>query len=49
MKGDRVSARSTGGGGWGDPRQRDLNRIRDDIRNGFLTPAQARALYGFEE
>ncbi len=28
MKGEVVSARSTGGGGWGDPRQRDPDLIR---------------------
>ncbi|HVO42443.1 MAG TPA: hydantoinase B/oxoprolinase family protein, partial [Aggregatilineales bacterium] len=48
MKGDRVSARSTGGGGWGDPRERDPELIREDIRNGFLTTEQARDRYGFD-
>jgi N-methylhydantoinase B len=49
MKGDRVSARSTGGGGWGNPSERDPLRIREDIRNGFLTAEQARDWYGFED
>lgn len=47
MKGDRVSARSTGGGGWGDPRQRDPELICADIRNGFITADEAEKRYGF--
>ena len=34
-KGDIVSQRSTGGGGWGDPRERDPDLIEYDRRNGF--------------
>lgn len=48
MKGDRVSARSTGGGGWGEPSQRDPELIRDDIRNGLITPQDAERLYGMK-
>jgi N-methylhydantoinase B len=36
-KGDRVSACSTGGGGWGDPEERDPEAIKRDIKNGYLT------------
>lgn len=34
-KGDIVTQRSTGGGGWGDPRERDPDLIEYDRRNGF--------------
>jgi N-methylhydantoinase B len=47
MKGDRVSARSTGGGGWGDPTRRDIARIREDIQNGLLTTEEGQ-IYGVE-
>ncbi|MDN2565413.1 hydantoinase B/oxoprolinase family protein [Aquibium sp. A9E412] len=35
------------GGGVGDPEQRDPDKIRQDIRNGYLTPERAREVYGF--
>ena len=34
--GDRISVRSTGGGGWGDPAKRDPARIKQDEINGFV-------------
>jgi N-methylhydantoinase B len=34
------------GGGYGDPRQRAPDAVREDVRNGFLTPEQARTVYG---
>jgi N-methylhydantoinase B len=40
-RGDTVSLRSANGGGWGDPRERDLSRIVQDVRNGFLELEQA--------
>ncbi len=49
MKGDRVSARSTGGGGWGDPSQRDPELIRADVRNGLMTAEQAEEIYGVKQ
>jgi N-methylhydantoinase B len=45
-KGDRVSVRSTGGGGWGNPKDRDPERVREDVLNGFISPEQAEADYG---
>jgi N-methylhydantoinase B len=36
------------GGGFGDPYQRDRAAIAEDIRNGFLSEARAREVYGFE-
>ena len=35
-RGDRVCLRSAGGGGWGDPRERDPARIAYDRRNGYV-------------
>ena len=39
---------SSGGGGWGDPRGRDPEAVRRDVRNGVLSPERARADYGIE-
>jgi N-methylhydantoinase B len=35
-----------GGGGWGDPLERDPMRVLRDVRNGLVTPGSARAHYG---
>src|SRR5690349_13263625 len=37
--GDRVSFQTAGGGGYGDPRRRSADAIRNDIREGFVTRA----------
>ncbi len=34
------------GGGYGDPRSRNPALVCEDVRNGFLTPAQAEEIYG---
>jgi N-methylhydantoinase B len=44
--GDVVSVFSPSGGGHGDPRRRDPERVRADVRAGFLTEAHAREQYG---
>ncbi len=44
--GDVVSIFSPSGGGHGDPRRRDPERVREDVRAGFLTPTRAREAYG---
>jgi N-methylhydantoinase B len=43
--GDRVSVRTAGGGGWGNPKDRDPERVRQDILNGFITPEEAETVY----
>jgi N-methylhydantoinase B len=35
-----------GGGGYGDPRDRDPAALAEDIRNGYVTPEGARRDYG---
>jgi N-methylhydantoinase B len=44
--GDLVSVRSGGGGGWGNPCDRDPARVARDVRNGFLSIADAASIYG---
>ena len=45
-QGTRVSLRSAGAGGYGDPAARDPARIQADIRNGYVTEEGALADYG---
>ncbi len=35
-----------GGGGFGDPRTRDPQRVRDDVLDGLITAEEARRDYG---
>lgn len=37
-----------GGGGYGDPRERDREALAADVRAGVVSPAAARELYGWE-
>ena len=46
QRGDRVSVRTAGGGGWGPPANRSPERVQDDILNGLITPEQAEKIYG---
>ena len=38
--------RSGGGGGWGNPHQRDPLHVLSDVRNGFVSERSAREDYG---
>jgi len=44
--GTEVLYRTSGGGGWGDPLERETARVLNDLREGFITPERARADYG---
>ncbi len=41
-----VLVRQLGGGGWGDPLERDPGRVRDDVLDELVSPAAARDAYG---
>ncbi|MEM1584342.1 MAG: hydantoinase B/oxoprolinase family protein [Nitrososphaerota archaeon] len=45
-RGDMVSLRSGGGGGWGDPLERDPELVRMDVKNEYITIETAREIYG---
>jgi N-methylhydantoinase B len=45
-KGDRVVFALGGGGGWGDPRQRDPELVRQDVMRQYVSPSGAAADYG---
>jgi len=44
--GDVVCLETPGGGGLGDPRERDPERVLNDVRNGYVSIDKARELYG---
>jgi len=46
MAGDVVSFRSCGGGGYGDPHERDPQLVRRDVREGKVSAERAKAVYG---
>jgi N-methylhydantoinase B len=44
--GDRVRVGTPGGGGYGDPFERDAQAVLDDFQMGYYTAEQAAALFG---
>jgi N-methylhydantoinase B len=46
--GDRLVLSLPGGGGYGDPRGRSRERVRDDIRLGYVSLDAARKAYGLD-
>ena len=45
-KGDVVVIRSSGGGGYGDPLDRDPEKVREDVKQGYISKERARLGYG---
>lgn len=45
-RGDVVITRTGGGGGYGDPSERDPDAVSRDIDDRFISPEQARSVYG---
>ena len=46
--GDVIRLHTGNGGGYGDPRRRRRELVRDDVRNGYTTEEVARSVYGLE-
>jgi N-methylhydantoinase B len=46
--GDVATVETPGGGGFGDPHQRDREAVAADVRSGKVSEAAARELYGWE-
>ena len=44
--GDTVTIKTSGGGGYGDPADRDPARLAEDLAEGLVTEGAARTLYG---
>lgn len=47
--GERLVIHTPGGGGFGDPAERDRDRVAADIRDGLVSGARPRRLYGGEK
>jgi N-methylhydantoinase B len=45
-RGDRLIVEMPGGGGYGDPLNRDPKRVADDVRNGLVSREAAERDYG---
>ena len=46
VRGDVISIRTPGGGGYGEPRDRTRELIEEDVRSGYVSPQAARKIYG---
>jgi N-methylhydantoinase B len=46
--GDRLIIETAGGGGYGDPLQRERSAVLRDVENGTITLEEARQVYGFD-
>jgi len=44
--GDLLLFKTWGGGGWGNPLEREAQRVLDDVINDFVSLESARADYG---
>ena len=47
--GDRIVSHIPGGGGYGDPVERDRAMVASDLKNGLITPDHAKKFYKFVE
>ncbi|MBK6804156.1 MAG: hydantoinase B/oxoprolinase family protein [Betaproteobacteria bacterium] len=48
-KGTIYHQQAGGGGGYGDPKRRERAQVREEVRNGVISPAVARDVYGVTE
>ena len=47
-RGERIRIVTPTGGGYGDPRSRPREKVLEDVKNGYVTRAQARRDYGVD-
>lgn len=43
-----IRIKTATGAGWGDPMQRPLNLVKEDLKNGYITEEQANRYYGLD-
>ena len=48
-EGDVIRIHTGSGGGYGDPKKRNRELVLEDLKNGFVSPEQAEAVYGLAE
>ncbi len=44
--GDVLITKGIGGGGWGNPLEREVEKVRKDVRDGLISLQRAREVYG---
>lgn len=44
--GETFKFESTGGGGWGEPMDRDIEAVYEDVLDEYISPGRAREIYG---
>lgn len=44
--GEIITTKVPGGGGWGDPLNRNVEKVRDDVMDGVVSLQRAREVYG---
>ncbi len=44
--GDSIRFQTPGGGGWGDPKERSRDKVREDLAEGYISPREAQEAYG---
>jgi N-methylhydantoinase B len=44
--GDRIKLTAPGGGGYGDPAERDPGAVAEDVAEGYVSRAAAKEFYG---
>jgi len=44
--GDRFLLQSAGGGGFGQPQDRDADAVKRDVAEGYISTKAAKAVYG---
>ena len=47
-RGDVLSIQLSGGGGFGDPRERDRAAVMNDVADGYVSVKAAKELYGVD-
>jgi N-methylhydantoinase B len=46
LPGDRAHLETPGGGGFGNPAERDVAAVFDDVRQGYVSAVETRRIYG---
>ena len=46
--GETIVSTSSGGGGYGPPKERDPERVRRDVAEGWVSTERARRVYGVD-
>ena len=46
---DTLLTETPGGGGWGNPLERDREAVADDVAEGLISPDRAAAIYGLRK